>query len=214
MDAEETKVRCHCNNCGRSTSHVVLERRVVEDSDEPDGEYPPFWWTDTYEMLQCKGCDAVCLRHFTEDAAGAETERFYPPPISRRAPLWRWHLPETSKELLNEIYIALHSDSRRLALMGARTLLDMLMLKEVGDSGTFETRLKGLQDKGVISAKSREVLSTALDAGSAAAHRGYKPDREAIEAVLDIVENVLQAEHHLSHLADELRKKIPARPRA
>jgi hypothetical protein len=116
------------------------------------------------------------------------------------------------KELLNEIYVALHSDSRRLALMGTRTLVDMLMLEEVRDVGTFDAKLKALLDKGVISDRNREVLSAALDAGSAAAHRGYKPGREEIEAVLDIVENVLQATHHLSQVADELRKKIPPRP--
>jgi hypothetical protein len=116
------------------------------------------------------------------------------------------------KELLNEIYVALYSDSRRLAMMGARTLVDMLMLEEVGDSGTFEGRLRALHQKGVISEKNREVLSAALDAGSAAAHRGYKPGRGEIETVLDIVENVLQATHHLPQVAEELRKKVPPRP--
>jgi hypothetical protein len=116
------------------------------------------------------------------------------------------------KELLNEIYVALHSDSMRLALMGTRTLVDMLMLQEVADVGSFATKLKALRDKGVVSEKNREVLSVALDAGSAAAHRGYKPSRDEIEAVLDIVENVLQAAHHLSQVAEELRKKIPPRP--
>lgn len=208
----EDLARCHCNNCGRSTDHLLLQKRVVEDYDEPSGDDPPFWWTVTYEMLQCRGCGAVCLRHFTKDAAGAETTAYYPPPVSRRAPLWRWHLPGDMKEFLSEIYVALHSDSRRLALMGARTLVDMLMLEEVGDVGTFDAKLKALRDKGVISERNREVLSAALDAGSAAAHRGYKPDREELEAVLDIVENVLQATHHLSRVAEELRKKIPPRP--
>jgi len=208
----ENIIRCYCNNCGRSTDHLLLQKCVVEDSDEYDGDGSPFWWTDTYEMFQCRGCHAVCLRHFIKDAAGEETEAFYPPPVSRRPPLWRWHLPVGMKELLNEIYTALYSDSRRLALMGARTLVDMLMLEEVGDVGTFDAKLKALRDKGVISERNLKVLSTALDAGSAAAHRGYKPDRVEIEAVLDIIENVLQATHHLSKVAEELRKKIPVRP--
>lgn len=182
------------------------------EDDELVDDKALFTWTDTYEMLQCRGCGAVCLRHSYADVAGEKTVAYYPPPVSRRAPLWRWHLPPGMKELLNEIYVALHSDSRRLALMGTRTLVDMLMLEEVRDVGTFDAKLKALLDKGVISDRNREVLSAALDAGSAAAHRGYKPGREEIEAVLDIVENVLQATHHLSQVADELRKKIPPRP--
>jgi hypothetical protein len=116
------------------------------------------------------------------------------------------------KELLNEIYAALHSGSMRLALMGTRTVVDMLLLQEVGDVGSFNSKLNALRDKGVISERNREVLAAALDAGSAAAHRGYKPGQEEIEAVLDIVENVLQATHHLSRLAEKLRKKTPLRP--
>ena len=206
-------VRCHCNSCGRSTDHLLLEKRVVQDSDEPTDEFPPFWWTDTYEMLQCRGCGSVCLRQSTKDATGTETIAYYPPPVSRRAPLWRWQLPDGMRELLGEIYVALHNDSRRLALMGARTLVDMLMLEEVGDVGTFDAKLKSLRDKGVISERSREVLSTALEAGSAAAHRGYKPGREELDAVMDIVENLLEATHHLSRVAQELRKNIPERPK-
>jgi hypothetical protein len=96
--------------------------------------------------------------------------------------------------------------------MGARTLVDILMLAEVGDVGTFDAKLKALQDKGTVSSRSREVLSVALDAGSAAVHRGYRPSREELDAVMDIVENLLEATYHLSNVAQELRKNIPKRP--
>lgn len=115
------------------------------------------------------------------------------------------------KEIVGEIYAALHSGSRRLALVGTRTLVDMLLLEEVGDVGTFDQKLKALRDKGAISERNREVLSTVLNAGSAAAHRGYKPAREDLEVVMDVVENVLQSTHHLVRVAEELRKKIPER---
>jgi len=203
---------CHCNDCGRSTTHVLLRRERVGDTEQTD--HPcPFWWDTTYEMLQCRGCGAICFRIFYRDAANDTSEAYYPPPVSRRAPKWRWELPGTMGEMLDEIYVALRSDSRRLALMGARTLVDMLMLEEVGDVGTFPQKLNALRDKGVISEKNRAVLSTALDAGSAAAHRGHKPSAEEMEAVLDIVENVLQATHHLTQVAEQLRRKIPPRGR-
>jgi hypothetical protein len=71
MNTEEI-VRCHCNNCGRDTDHLLLNRQVVED-DEPVDEVAFFSWTDTYEMLQCRGCSAVCLRHTYEDVANVKT---------------------------------------------------------------------------------------------------------------------------------------------
>lgn len=211
---EEEHVRCHCNSCRRITHHRVLVRRSIDDADEsdPGDDYPPYWWTDTYEALQCLGCDSVCLKHHTKEASGAESTQYFPPPVARRPPLWMGHLPPAMRELLGEVYVALHSGSRRLALMGSRTLLDMLMLEEVGDTGTFESKLKALQEKGAISERGRTVLAIALDAGNAAAHRGYKPTREELESVMDVVENLLQATHHLAKVAEELRAKIPARP--
>jgi len=204
--------RCHCNSCGRRTDHTLVDRRKVEDLDEID-ESSAFWWTDTYDVLQCRGCGAVCLRDTYEDAAGDKQVSYYPPPVSRRAPSWRFRLPSDMRELLDEVYTALHYNGRRLALMGVRTLVDMLMLKEIGDVGTFEKKLEGLQDQGVIAERSREVLSAALDAGNAAAHRGYKPNPEDLNAVMDIVENLLQATYHLSELSARIKKATPAKPK-
>lgn len=212
---DNERERCHCNNCGRSTEHDLIEKRTVEDQEEPDeeDETQPFYWTDTFGMLQCRGCGSVSLKHFTSYASGEEEVAFYPPRVSRRAPAWRWKLPPDIRELLGEIYAALHNNGKRLALMGTRTIVDMLMTHEIGNSGTFDSRLKLLRDKGVISERNREILATVLDAGSAAAHRGYKPKREELDAVMDIIENLLQATHHLTKVAEELKKKIPERPK-
>lgn len=71
--SNEEIARCHCNSCGRSTDHRLIDRRVVEDSDEPDDDgFPPYWWTDTYETLQCLGCGSVCLKQHTKEATGVE----------------------------------------------------------------------------------------------------------------------------------------------
>jgi hypothetical protein len=211
---DEASTRCHCNNCGRGTGHSVIDKRTVHDEDEPDEDgSPPFYWEDTYEVLQCRGCGSVTLKHYTLYASGEEDVAFYPPRVSRRAPSWQWKLPSEMRELLNEIYAALHSNGKRLALMGARTLVDMLMTHEIGNKGTFDARLKLLRDRGVVSERNRDILATVLDAGSAAAHRGYKPKSEELDAVMDIVENLLQAAHHLPKVAADLKKKIPARPK-
>lgn len=205
--AKLTVVRCHCNNCGRTTAHELISHRSVDEQDDDSG----FWWTDTYDTLECRGCKSVCLRYGYEDAGGGEETAFYPPPVSRRSPTWRWNLPADMREMLDEIYRALHNDSSRLALMGARTLVDLLLTSQVGDVGSFKRKLVALQNKGVITAKHAEVLEAALDAGSAAAHRGFRPDTGDLNAVMDIVENLLQSIYHLEKLAIGLQKKTPAR---
>jgi hypothetical protein len=184
--------------------------RVVEDSEELD-DHNAYFWKDTYVVLQCRGCLAVCLRDTFEDIAGARQITFYPPPVSRRAPSWRWQLPGEMRELFDEIYVALQNNGRRLALMGARTLVDMFMQKEIGDIGSFEKKLEELEKRGLISTRGREVLSVALDAGNAAAHRGYKPEGSDLNAVMDIVENLLEAAYHLSKVAARIKKSTPSR---
>ena len=199
--------RCHCNSCGRPTAHDLISHREVEDQDDDSG----FWWTDTYDTLECRGCKSVCLRHQNADATGDSEIVFYPPRISRRSPTWRANLPLEMRQMLDEIYRALHNDSSRLALMGARTLVDLLMTSEVGDTGPFKRKLVALQTKGVITSKHAEVLEAALDAGSAAAHRAYRPDPDDLNAVMDIVENLLQSVYHLGKLASRLKQTTPRR---
>jgi hypothetical protein len=96
-------------------------------------------------------------------------------------------------------------------MMGARTLVDIVILEKVGDVGGFGQKLKELEAAGFVSSKNREVLEAALDAGSAAAHRGYAPKESDVNLVMNIVENLLQAVYVLHDAGEKLRKATPAR---
>jgi hypothetical protein len=95
--------------------------------------------------------------------------------------------------------------------MGARTLVDMAILDKVGDVGTFEQKLKALEDQGFVSQRNREVLEAALDAGNAAAHRGHGFKAEEVNQVMDIVENLLQAIYVLESAAQKIKSVTPPR---
>ena len=133
-------------------------------------------------------------------------------PVSRHKPEWFYQIPGSMLSLFKEIYNSLAADTRALPMMGARALLDMVIVDKVGDVGTFNDKLKALESQGFISKKNRETLDAALDAGSAAAHRGYAPKLEEVHAVMDIVENLLQAIYVLDKIAVEIKKSTPARP--
>jgi hypothetical protein len=114
--------------------------------------------------------------------------------------------------LLGEIYRALDADNRALPMMGARALVDMVMVDKVGDVGEFGTKLKRLREEGFISSKNQEILDIALDAGSAAAHRGFAPKESDVHVVMDIVENLLQSVYVFDKTAREIKKATPRRP--
>jgi hypothetical protein len=115
------------------------------------------------------------------------------------------------RSVLDEIYRSLDANNRRLPMMGARTLVDMMIVEKVGDLGTFATGLKALEQSGFVSSKNREVLDAVLDAGSAAAHRGHAAKWENVNTTMDIVENMLHAIYVLPDAAQKLKECTPPR---
>jgi hypothetical protein len=128
-----------------------------------------------------------------------------------------WHgrslIPADGPARLPRLRLELHVRKlgRPHGLEESGAAIDMIMTDKVGDVGSFGKKLEALEKNGVIGSKNREVLEAALDAGSAAAHRGYQPTTDDMGAVMDIVENLLQAAYHLNSLAERLKKATPAR---
>lgn len=204
--------RIHCNQCGHKTKHLLVAMRKHHGF-EPCDEHYAISWTTIYDVFECCGCEEVTLRrrfYFSEWNPGDVEIIYYPPRIGRRLPPWKDDLPDETASLLEEVHTALQADSRRLAMMGARALIDMVILDEVGDTGSFTQKLAALQKAGSLSDKNREVLVAALDVGNAASHRGYRPEPKHVEHVMDIVENLLLATI-LQKGVDDLKKATPKR---
>jgi hypothetical protein len=95
--------------------------------------------------------------------------------------------------------------------MGARALLDMVIVDSVGDVGRFDQKLDALQKEELVGKRQREILEAALEAGNAASHRGHCPTSQQLNQVMDIVEGILQQIYVLPELANDLRKSTPQR---
>lgn len=211
--------RLHCNDCHGTTLHKLLKvahdmgSEPCENGAGPDEPTYYVSWHTIHEMFECCGCKSVVLRrthHFSE--WDYPDVRFFPPPVSRIKPKWFYKIPHGLRSLLEEIYNSLDAGTTALPLMGARAVLDKVIVDKVGDVGTFTEKMKKLETQGFISQKNREVLDAALDAGSAAAHRGYAPKLTDAQTVMDIVENVLQSLYVLDKAAAEIKKSTPPRP--
>jgi hypothetical protein len=147
------------------------------------------------------------------------TQTYYPPAISRPEPRWLQQLlfPFGGEEerkigsLLREIYSALHNGSRTLAVMGARALLEHLMLSRISDQGSFVKNLDLFQNDGFLSSFQREMVESILEAGHAAMHRGYIPTTEDVNVVIDVTESLVESLYVHSKMASSLGSRIPAR---
>lgn len=204
-----------CNTCLGERNHKVIATR--EKRFEPD-ECPDIVWIDTYQLLECCGCETICfgLEEFcseavTETDPGTRVTR-YPPPTKRRMPKWTEQLPSALRNLLAEVYSACAFDARSLATMGIRAIIEEVANDKVTDLGSFKKKLDALTDGEFLSSYQTDVIQAAFDIGSASMHRAYHPSHEVLEQLLDIVEHLLQGTYVLRAVAETLRKATPKRP--
>jgi hypothetical protein len=215
--------KAHCNACGPDRNHEVL-RSVRKEGEEQIEEGISIWWVDEYELLTCAGCEVVTLRHthrFSEDDNAKVT--YYPPAAARRRPRWMGSLryknfsfdrgASTLHSLLDEIYVALDNDSRALAGMGIRAILDKIMAEKIGEKRTFKESIEAFEGAGHVSRDEGKRLDTIIEAGHAATHRSWRPSATDLHVLLDVMESIIERLYIHEGTIEELAKRVPARKR-
>jgi len=212
--AESVILKAPCNSCLNLTNHVVVAEKKAGWADDPC-EY-------CYQILACRGCDTVRFRQeitlpiFSDDTGEPRKEiSYFPAAVSRRRPKWlhdfSFDVDAEIQSLLNEIYVAIHEDLRVLAGNGIRTILDMVMTRKVGDVGDFAAKLSAVENAGLVSKSNREFLEVTIKAGSASAHRGFKPTQTDLNLLLDITENLISSIYVLPGEVKSLSERVPSR---
>ena len=180
---------------------------------------------ETFHVMRCTECNNVTFLIDQLDNPGSMmgdpeilSTAYYPPLTFRNKPSWYPKLNKKYRLILDEVYLALDSSLFCLASAGTRTALDQLIVKKVGDSGGFEDKIKALFDKGIIDQDERDLLIAVIDAGSASAHRGFKPDNDDMKDMMKITEHIFyqvcikpMEKKALREKANKLKNKTPKR---
>ncbi|MDQ7018328.1 MAG: DUF5655 domain-containing protein [Robiginitomaculum sp.] len=220
--SEDKIERFFCNNCKGKTKHFIRGEHCKHDD---DGD---LWYKQTLLIIECCGCENLALVkktlfsedvcHFNDPDTGALDadeqwkEVIYPPVTYRNPPPWFEDLPDpTLRVISDEIYKSLQTGSHYLATFGSRTLIDRLIVLTVGDKGNFPKGLQALQNEGMLSSHERDILNPVVDAGNAAAHRGWAPTKEQLAIILDTVEGLIHRLLVLPKMAEELEEAVPSR---
>ncbi|EMO4505847.1 DUF4145 domain-containing protein [Klebsiella michiganensis] len=170
-----------------------------------EGEENELLWygEDNYYFSECKGCENITL--YIESTYSGMGDDFvttqFPPKIIRKEPKWLQQIdgkfiviePSAKIELFREIYIALKNNMPRLAIMGVRALLELVMIEKIGDQGSFIKNLRKLKEEGYISGYQYDAIEKVIDAGHASMHRGYKASNSEIFSIMDITENIIES---------------------
>lgn len=196
--------KAQCSRCG-GERNCEISGQFQENGEV--GEIS--WWSDWY-ILRCMGCDYIFVLKSTSDSeshipTGYDHEgnlvyesdtvdRYWPALARRKRPEWfdilgeRKLLSSDLSEVLDEAYTALDNDIRIVSAIAIRTAFDVAANILEVDDFSFKEKVKSLAAKGFIRTIDQEHLDSILEAGSASAHRGWKPSLEELDVMMDILE--------------------------
>jgi hypothetical protein len=111
------------------------------------------------------------------------------------------------------MYAALNNDLRVLAAIGARTTFDRSSeILGVDAKQKFDLKLNALVTIGKIGKDERDILNVLVDAGSAAAHRAWRPTPKEVNMMMDVVESFLYRAFVLGDGIHKLKAAVPPKP--
>lgn len=215
MSPGEPKIiKGHCPSCGSGCRAYVRGEHAVHSTDPDDGISA----RDVGMVLECCGCERIYFRRdfWLSEWEGVETS-YWPAPVRRQRPTWLEKIEASERALgmlLDEMYTALDNDLRVLAAIAARTVLDCAsQLLGVDPETSFKEKLRGLCADGRIGLDEKETLKILVDAGSAAAHRGWRPTIDEISTMVGVVETFIHRSLVLGERIEKLKASVPARPK-
>ena len=227
------RMKAHCPRCDAERQcdlHAMFKEPWQWESE--DGLHSNNGERDHY-LVQCRGCETVFYlmsswesEQWDEryDPATGKEEIFCPltwlsfpqPESVDRRPDWAWNLHSVDGVLsavLDEIYQAGEQNLLALATMGMRTAFDRASeLLGVDPSLTFEEKVSRLAAQGLVGAREAESLRVLVEAGCAAAHRAWMPEKSQFETLMRALEQFIHRSlvlRTLEHVAPD----IPLRPK-
>lgn len=218
-----------CVECNRSTKHRVVVS--YEGGGSSGGEWSVDW-SNSYQTLQCQGCQTVTFRHghwFSEDWDPSmdqdwTVERFYPKRnvnSLKAEPLQ--NVPTALRRLYGEVIDCFNNDSLILCAAGLRALVEGLCSNQGvidgpvttttpdGKSQTcrrdnLEGKIAGLHEKGILTTTNAHTLHEHRYLGNDAVHQLSRPSEDELRTAIEIVEHTLEQIYELPQKALNLRQ--------
>ncbi len=201
----ETVRKAECSRCGGLRNCEIRGRHNKHESSE-DGE---FWGNTTWYILECRGCEHVFAQTISTNSEDTEqwdgpngpegghieTIQYWPALSKRPRPEWMSAYGITEgvyglDDSLLELYGALDSGLNMLAAIGIRTCFDVASeLLGIEPALTFAEKLDALVEAKHIRLVDRSRLETAVEAGNATTHRGWKPKASDLDAMATVLED-------------------------
>tara|TARA_R110002124_G_scaffold45004_5_gene136585 strand:+ start:5565 stop:6311 length:747 start_codon:yes stop_codon:yes gene_type:complete len=225
-DAQPKILKEHCPNCDGERACDLLGSKTTSWS-----------WGDVdggadHSLLQCRGCERVfylkdswdsdSIDHWYDERGDEQsgldrTITTYPKPESKTKPVWvnaLWQKDSQLGAILDETYLAYDSGLNILTSVGLRTALDRATeVLQIDPAISFEEKLRELHKGGWIGDTEKEILEVVINAGSAAAHRAWRPSAAELTQLVSVMEIFLQKAFIVEKKALSIKAKLPAKPK-
>lgn len=200
-ESPDLTVKMPCLRCDGRTTHSIVS--LYKRSGQ-DGSFD-FFWTDTYEVVQCKGCDEISFRKTSSNSEDLEPvsetdweyvvhEDFYPPRTEGLKGLGDevHYLPYKILSIYRETLKALTSGSPILAGIGLRALLEAICKDNEAEGANLFKQIDDLVVKKLLTPKRADVLHKIRALGNKAAHEISPNTEKQLGLAMSIVEHLLQ----------------------
>jgi len=219
---DTTLFKAPCPVCGRQCNTFVHGEKLVEWNDDYEGAN--LFGGTLHKLLECCGCGIVFYyteTWFSEDwDYGAQGEmvlnhKIKTVPAASIRPKWVDQISlkdSTLSNILQQVYTAVENDTLILAAIGLRTAFDRTTeIRGIEPGLPMCMKVQAVFKAGYVGDTERDQLNIVTDAGNAAAHRGWHPDRGDFKPLLNVMENFIQKALLRDKRIEEIGERIPKR---
>ncbi|MDP9768035.1 UNVERIFIED_ORG: hypothetical protein J2S99_001401 [Atlantibacter hermannii] len=223
---EKLIIKASCPNCA-GLRNCTVHGELRTHWDDPEFQ---IYGSLQHHLLQCNGCETVFYQ-INENFSEHTTHKYingewadvpidmvttYPPVESSKIPIWISKLESVDGQLFhifNEIYFSYSADNFTLASIGLRTIFDRTTeILQIHPGLRLNEKVEKLKSEGFIGDTESKVLSSVIDAGSAAAHRSWSPKKVEFEQLLEVIESFVQrtvlGKKSLAHITEKIPERV------
>ncbi|NJC50288.1 UNVERIFIED_ORG: hypothetical protein GGR78_003594 [Xanthomonas campestris] len=195
------QVLCQCLSCEVPTWHEISVSVDVEQSHVE----LPVWFTQSYQIIQCRGCLERSFRIESLDSESGDytrddnyvvvpDEKLYPRRIKNVRDLDSkalCQLPNSIRDVYGEVLYALAGELKVLAAVGMRVLIEAICVERKTTSYKLEKKIDELLDQRVLTPLGASILHEIRAMGNDSAHSTKPHTEKQLHAALAVVQHLL-----------------------
>ena len=204
-----------CPSCSKETLHKVLVSAEIDERFDDGDEWFANW--DTYQVVQCQGCQIPSFRRTHTDSDYIDPDEMvtpiayvelYPKRAAGRRELPNSYLlPKQVSKIYRETLSAISNDLPILAGIGIRALVEAVCKERNTRGNNLSKRIDDLVTQGVLTQDGAEILHSLRLMGNEAAHE-VKPHSEGdLNIAFDVIEHLMSGVYILPEVANRLPKR-------